>query len=95
MVLKPLNDFVLLKADPFEDYNVYKGYQKVVIPDQFKHGPEDRNFTGTVLGTGENCELSVKKGDKVAWGKWAGAKFTVDRKDYYIVRESDLLGVFE
>ena len=95
MVLKPLNDLILLKPDPFTDYNEHKGYKHIILPDQFRHGPEDRNFTGKVLGVGSSCKVKLKKGDKVAWGKWAGAKFTFNRQDYYLVREYDLLGLFE
>lgn len=91
-MLKPLNDCVLIEPDEFEAYHKYKGLEKIVVPDRYEHGPEDRNFSGTVLDCGEKCSQQVKKGDQVIWGKWTGAKFVYKQRNYYIVRDYDLLG---
>jgi len=37
--------------------------------------------------------LTVKVGDRVLYGKYAGSELKLDGKDYLIVRESDLLGI--
>ena len=37
--------------------------------------------------------MTVKVGDKVLYGKYAGSELKLDGKDYLIVRESDLLGI--
>lgn len=92
--LYPLNDCLLLEADPFENYDQYKGYKNIVLPDQYAHGPEDRNFTGIVMEAGPKVTI-VKKGQRVAWGKFAGSKFQFLQKTYWILREYDLLGVFD
>ena len=37
--------------------------------------------------------MTVKAGDRVLYGKYAGSELKLDGKDYLIVRESDLLGI--
>jgi len=35
--------------------------------------------------------MSVKKGDKILYGKYSGTEVTVDDVEYLIMRESDIL----
>jgi len=42
---------------------------------------------------GQKIEMSLKKGDKVLFGKYSGTEVTVDGTDYLIVRESDVLAI--
>jgi chaperonin GroES len=37
--------------------------------------------------------MTVKVGDRVLYGKYAGSELKLDGKDYLIVREGDLLGI--
>jgi chaperonin GroES len=37
--------------------------------------------------------MTLKKGDKVLYGKYSGTEITIDGQDYLIVRESDVLAV--
>jgi len=37
--------------------------------------------------------MSVKKGDKVLYGKYAGTEVTLDGEEYLIMRESDIMGI--
>jgi hypothetical protein len=39
--------------------------------------------------------MSVKKGDEIFYGKFAGTEIRMDREDYVILRESDVLAVIE
>ena len=55
---------------------------------------------GTVVAAGpgkvENgtkVEMSVKEGDIVLYGKYAGTEVTIDGEDLMIMRESDILGI--
>jgi len=43
-------------------------------------------------GTKDN-PVTVKVNDVVLYGKYAGTEFTIDGKDYLIMRESDLIAV--
>ncbi len=46
------------------------------------------------VGPGKKDEpMTVKVGDRVLYGKYAGSELKLDGKDYLIVRESDLLGI--
>jgi len=37
--------------------------------------------------------LTVKVGDVVLYGKYAGTEINIDGKDYLIMRESDILAI--
>ena len=38
--------------------------------------------------------MTVKKGDKVLYGKYSGTEVKIDTGDYLIMRESDILATF-
>ena len=85
---KPLADRVLVEPVQAET----KTASGIIIPDTAKEKPQE----GTVVavGTGKPDEpLTVKVGDRVLYGKYAGSELKLDGKDYLIVRESDLLGI--
>ena len=85
---KPLADRVLVEPAPAEA----KTASGLIIPDTAKEKPQE----GVVVavGNGKKDEpLTVKVGDKVLYGKYAGQELKLDGKDYLIIRESDLLGI--
>ena len=85
---KPLADRVLVEPVQAET----KTASGIIIPDTAKEKPQE----GTVVavGTGTPDEpLTVKVGDRVLYGKYAGSELKLDGKDYLIVREGDLLGI--
>jgi chaperonin 10 Kd subunit len=85
---KPLVDRVLVEPAPAET----KTASGLIIPDTAKEKPQE----GVVVavGNGKKDEpLTVKVGDKVLYGKYAGQELKLDGKDYLIIRESDLLGI--
>ncbi|MBN1114211.1 MAG: co-chaperone GroES, partial [Oligoflexia bacterium] len=51
--------------------------------------------TGKVLDNGEKVKLSVKEGDKVLFGKYAGTEVKIDSVEHLIMREDDILGIIE
>ena len=65
----------------------------IIIPDTAKEKPQQ----GKVVSTNEVDEKgnkpSVKAGDKVLYGKYAGTEITIDGKEYLIMRESDIFAV--
>ena len=65
----------------------------IIIPDTAKEKPQQ----GKVISTSEVDEKgnkpSVKVGDKVLYGKYAGTEITVEGKEYLIMRESDIFAV--
>lgn len=85
---KPLADRVLVEPVQAET----KTASGIIIPDTAKEKPQE----GTVVavGNGKPDEpMTVKVGDRVLYGKYAGSELKLDGKDYLIVRESDLLGI--
>ncbi|MEX2639236.1 MAG: co-chaperone GroES [Balneolales bacterium] len=90
--ITPLSDRVLVQPDAAEE----KTSSGIIIPDSAKEKPQ----RGTVIAVGpgkvENgtkIDMSVKSGDKVLYGKYAGTELTLDGEEYMIMRESDILGV--
>ena len=39
--------------------------------------------------------MDVKVGDRVLFGKWSGTEVKVDNEDLMVMKESDIMGVFE
>ncbi|MEY3591412.1 MAG: hypothetical protein RLZZ38_368 [Bacteroidota bacterium] len=86
---KPLADRVLVEPAPAEQ----KTASGIIIPDTAKEKP----LRGTVIaaGSGKKDEpMSVKVGDSVLYGQYAGTEIKIDGETYLIMRESDIYGIF-
>ncbi len=85
---QPLHDRVLVEAAAAEE----KTASGIIIPDTAKEKP----MRGKVIaaGPGKKDEpMTVKAGDAVLYGKYAGTEVSLEGKDYLIMRESDILAV--
>lgn len=93
MNIKPLADRVLVK--PKEMQEVKKG--GIIIPDTAKEKPQEGEIievgTGKIGEDGKKIPMSVKKGDKVLYGKYSGTEITIENEDYLIMHEGDILAV--
>jgi chaperonin GroES len=93
MKIKPLSDRVVIRALEAEE----KKQGGIIIPDTAKEKPQEGEVVavgpGKVTDNGTKIEPSVKKGDRVLFGKYAGTDVTVDDEDYLILRESDILAI--
>lgn len=86
--ITPLHDRVIVEAAAAEE----KTASGIIIPDSAKEKPQ----RGTVVaaGPGKKDEpMTVKSGDTVLYGKYAGTEISIEGKDYLIMRESDILAV--
>lgn len=86
--IKPLADRVLVEPAAAEE----KTAGGIIIPDTAKEKP----MKGTIIAVGEGKKdepLTVKPGDQVLYGKYAGTEIAVDGKDFLIMRESDIYAV--
>jgi chaperonin GroES len=84
----PLHDRVIIKPAKAED----KTAGGIIIPDTAKEKP----LTGIVLaaGPGKKDEpVTVKAGDRVLFGKYAGTEFRYENEELLIMRESDILAI--
>ena len=95
MFFKPLHDRVLIKRTGEEEKRTKTG---IIIPDSAKEKPMEGKIIaagpGLIGGNGSITPLSVKKGDKVLFTKWAGTEVKIDGGEYLIMKESDILGIF-
>ncbi len=86
--IKPLADRILIEANPAEE----KTASGIIIPDTAKEKPQRGKVVA--VGTGKKDEpLTVKVGDEVLYGKYAGTELTVDGKEYLIMREADVFAI--
>ncbi len=86
--IKPLADRVLVEAAAAED----KTAGGIIIPDTAKEKPQ--KGTVVAVGPGKKDEpMTVKVGDSVLYGKYAGTEITIDGANYLIMRESDIVAV--
>ena len=79
----PLHDRVIVKPAPAEE----KTAGGIIIPDTAKEKPQ----RGTVVaaGPGKKDEpMTVKSGDTVLYGKYAGTEIAIDGADLLIMRET-------
>lgn len=71
----------------------------IIIPDTAKEKPQKGKVLavgpGKVLENGTKVKMTVKKGDQVLFGKYAGTEITVDGKENLILKEDDILGIIE
>jgi len=84
-----LADRVLVEPAPAEQ----KTASGIIIPDTAKEKP----LRGTVVaaGSGKKDEpMSVKVGDSILYGQYAGTEIKIDGQTFLIMRESDIYGIF-
>ena len=86
--IKPLADRVLIEVATPEE----KTRSGIIIPDTVKERPQRGKVVA--VGTGKKDEpLTVKVGDFVLYGKYAGTEIKLDGKEYLIMRESDIFAI--
>ncbi|MDB5202887.1 MAG: molecular chaperone GroES [Ferruginibacter sp.] len=86
--ITPLHDRVIVQPAAAEE----KSAGGIIIPDTAKEKPQ----RGVVLAAGpgkKDDPTTVKAGDTVLYGKYAGSELTVEGIEYLIMRESDILAI--
>lgn len=94
--IRPLFDRVLVKRTE-EPTKTKSG---LFIPDS---ASKEKPVQGTVIAVGNGrvsddgkvTALTVKEGDKVVFGKYAGTEIKLDGEERLILREDDILGILE
>ena len=93
MSIKPLSDRVVIKAQEAEE----KTASGIILPDTAKEKPQIGEIVATGPGkineSGNLVKMSVKKGDKVLYGKYSGTEISHNGDDLLIMRESDILAI--
>jgi chaperonin GroES len=95
MSVKPLEDRVLVKPIEAES----KTASGIYLPESAKEKPIRGEVVasgpGKRLENGQRATMSVKVGDTVVFGKYAGTEVEIKGSKHLIMRESELLGVLE
>ncbi len=93
--VQPLEDRILVKPiDPEK-----KTASGIFLPETAKEKPMQGKVVaigpGKLLDNGTRLSPSVRKGDTVVYGKYAGTEIEIKNVPHLIIRESELLGVIE
>jgi chaperonin GroES len=86
MSFKPINDRVVVKPAAADE----KTKGGIIIPDTAKEKPQKGEVIAVGPGKDDN-KMTVKKGDTILYGKYAGQELNHDGVDYLIMREDDIL----
>src|SRR6266446_6323263 len=95
MNVRPLHDRIIV-------HRLTEGEQQIggiIIPDSAKEKPQQ----GTVMAAGngktkdggKRVPLDVKAGDQILFGKYSGQEIKLDGRDYFIMKEDDVLAIIE
>ena len=90
MTIKPLADRVLVKNDKAET----KTQSGIIIPE----AAQEKTQTATVVEVGPGTadeKITVKKGDKIMYDKYAGTQIKIDGEDHLILKMADTIAVIE
>ncbi len=92
---RPLYDRVLVKRVASET----KTTGGLFIPETAKDKPQQAEViavgTGRLTDDNKVLPLTVKQGDKILFGKYAGDEIKIEGVEHIILRESDILAVLE
>ncbi len=86
--IKPLADRVLIEPMAAET----KTASGIYIPDTAKEKPQKGKVVAVGPGTKDEA-VTVKVGNTVLYGKYAGTELKLEGADYLMMRESDILAI--
>lgn len=90
MSFKPINDRVVVKPAPADE----KTTGGIIIPDTAKEKPQRGKIVAVGPGK-DDVKMTVKVGDTVLYGKYAGQELSHEGTDYLIMREDDILVILK
>ncbi len=95
MQVTPLYDRLLVKR--FTEEEKTKG--GIIVPDTAKEKPAQGQViaagAGRVSDDGKLTNLTVKKGDKILFGKYSGSEVTINGEELLIIKEDEVLGIIQ
>ena len=86
----PLADRVIIQQAEAETTTA----SGIIIPDTAQEKPQK----GTVIAVGKGTKdnpMTVKVGDNILYGKYAGTELKYNGADYIIMKESDILAIIK
>ena len=95
MKIRPLHDRVIVKR--LEEERTSPG--GILIPDTAAEKPVQGKIMavgkGKILEDGNVRPLDVKVGDKILFGKYSGTEVKIDGDELVVMREEDVMAIFE
>ena len=88
--ITPLADRVIIKQAEAETTTA----SGIIIPDTAQEKPQKGSVIAVGKGTKEN-PITVKVGDSVLYGKYAGTELKFNGEDFLIMKESDILAIIK
>ena len=86
----PLADRVIIKQAVAET----KTASGIIIPDTAQEKPQKGTVISVGSGTKDN-PMTVKAGDTILYGKYAGNELKHEGEDYLIMKESEILAIIK
>tara|TARA_R110001606_G_scaffold292492_4_gene440362 strand:- start:204 stop:527 length:324 start_codon:yes stop_codon:yes gene_type:complete len=95
MKFRPLHDRVVVKRLDSDA----RSAGGIIIPDTAQEKPSEGKVVAVGAGLrgedGKVIPVAVKPGDRILFGKWSGSEVKLDGEDLLIMKESDIMCVFE
>lgn len=95
MKIKPLGERVVIKMLETEETTK----SGIVLPGTAKEKPQVAEIVAVGPGgyddKGREIKMEVKVGDKVLISKYAGTEVKIDKEEFTILKQSDILAVVE
>lgn len=94
MTIKPLADRVVIKMVEAEETTK----SGIILAGSAKEKPQVAEIVAVGPGglvDGNEVKMYVKVGDKVLISKYAGTEVKIDKVDYTILKQSDILAIVE
>ncbi len=94
MTIKPLGDRVVIKMIEMEETT----RSGIVLPGTAKEKPQVAEIVAVGPGgivDGKEIVMQVKPGDRVLISKYAGTEVKIDKVDYTILKQGDILAIVE
>lgn len=92
---RPLDDRVVV--EPMEAESKTAG--GIILPDSAREKPQRGTVIavgpGKLLDSGKRGEMSVKVGDQVFYGKYAGTEVDQGGDKFVVIRENDILALVD
>ena len=93
MQVVPLYDRLLVKRLAEEE----KTKGGIIVPDSAKEKPVQGEViaagNGRINDEGKVSPLTVKKGDKILFGKYSGNEVKINGEELLIIKEEEVLGI--
>lgn len=88
--MRPIGDRILTESLKSEE----KTRGGIHIPDTVKEKPQQGKVIAAGKGT-KDTSMTVKKSDRVLYGKYSGTEIRINGIDYLFMKESDIYAIIK